>query len=120
MCRACLRANVLTCRKHANFLFLHASVPIYVPTSHKVKVRQCFNLTCQYARQHVDFATWLANMPKGVPVFLKFFLRNAKGNSCTLLLYEKLYIILDITIIQICICIVHKNYHTSFLYFMSY
>ena len=106
---SCQCTNVLTCRKHANFLFLHASVPINVPTSHKVKVRQCFNLACQCARQHVDFATWLANVPKGVPVFLKLFLRNAKGNFYTLLLYEKLYIILDIIVIQICICIVHEN-----------
>ena len=32
---SCKHANVLTCRKHAN-LFLHASVPVNVPTSHKV------------------------------------------------------------------------------------
>ena len=42
--------------------------------------------------------------------FLTFFLRNAKGNFYTLLLYKNFYIILDIIVIHmICVCIVHEN-----------
>ena len=35
-------------------------------------------------------------MPKTVPTFQTFLLRNAKGNFYTLFLYKKFYIILDI------------------------
>ena len=43
-------------------------------------------------------------------IFQTFLLRNGKGNPYTLLLYKKLYIILDIIVIHIiCICIIDKN-----------
>ena len=43
-------------------------------------------------------------------MFQSVVLQNAKGNFCTLLLYKKFCIILDIVVIHIiCICIVHKN-----------
>ena len=90
VCRACLRANmvyvgkclhanvllcqcanVLTYQKHANFLFLHASVPINVPTSRKVKVCPMFQLgmpicqtACQFCNLTCQRAKWCASFSK--------------------------------------------------------
>ena len=82
--------------------------------------------TCQRVIQRpnvltwrASFSTWCINVPKGVPIFQAFLLRNAKWNFYTLLLYRKFYILLDIIIIRIiCICVVNKNciilhFHTS-------
>ena len=48
-------------------------------------------------------------VPKDVLNFQTFLLRGAKGNFCTLLFNKKFYIILDVKVIHICMCIVHKN-----------
>ena len=51
-----------------------------------------------------------ANVLKGMPNFQTFFLRKAKENFYTLLLYKKFYIILDIIVVHlICVCFIHKN-----------
>ena len=61
-------------------------------------------------QKRANFSFLRANVPYGVPMFQTFFLRNAKGNFYTLLLYKKFYITLDIIVMHIvCICIVHKN-----------
>ena len=86
-------AACFTCQR-ANFSFLPANVPINVPTCQTAC--QCFNLACQ-------------RVPNGVPIFWTFLLRNDKWNFYTLLLYKKFYIIIDIIVIHICICIVHRN-----------
>ena len=84
LCARVVYANV---PKRANFSFLRANVPMNVPTYYKAC--QFFTLSCQ-------FLTWRTNMPKTVPTFQTFLLRNAKGNFYTLFLYKKFYIILDI------------------------
>ena len=112
-CQRGLRANVLACQcgSRANVLAcqrgLSANVPkacqvlIFtckraknVPTYHKAC--QCFNLACQHAKRRANFSTWHANVPKSVPIFQTFLLRNAKANFYTLLLHKNFYNILDI------------------------
>ena len=104
-----MRASVVyvpTCQTRAHFSFLHANMPINVSTRQRCanystwranmpKVSQFFNLTCQRPKRHANFSFWRAN----VPLFWTFLLQNAKGNSCTLILYKKFYIILDIIVI---------------------
>ena len=77
----CQRVCVPTCQKRANFSVLRASVPINVPTCHKA---------CQFFK-HSSY-----EMLRG-------------GGFYTLSSYKKFCIILDIIVIHICICIVHKN-----------
>ena len=109
----CLRANV---PKRAKFLFFtcqrakkRANVPYGLP------MFQLGMPTCQTACQFFNLA---CQRPKSVPIFQTFLLRNAKGNSYTLLLYERFYIILDIILIHImCVCIVHIN--CIILYFLK-
>ena len=118
----CLCASVVyvpTCQRCAHFSFFRANVSINVPTCHMAC--HCFNLWCQRAKWCTNFSTRPANVPKGVSIFQTFLWRNAKGNFYTLLLYKKFYILLDIIVIQICICIVSKNcINNLFLYFISY
>ena len=77
------------------------------------KLCQFFNLACQRGKRHANFLFLRANVPKGVPIFQTFFLRNAKGNFFTLLFYKKFYIILDVIVIHmISICIV-QHFYTS-------
>ena len=98
----CQCACVPTCQSVPSSYFLRANVPKNVRMCHTAC--QCFNLACQ--------------RPKSVPIFQTFLLRNAKGNSYTLLLYERFYIILDIILIHImCVCIVHIN--CIILYFLK-
>ena len=109
--RACAPAW-FTCQRAKNMPASH----FYVPTCHTAC--QCFNLACQRAKWRANFSTWRVNVPKSVPVFQTFLLRNAKWNFYTLLLYEKFYIILDIIVMHmICICIVNKNF--TILHFYS-
>ena len=108
----CLRASIVyvpTCLRHKrpNFSILCASVLINVLTCHNVC--QCFKLKRQCAKRHANFPTWCAKMSKGVRIFQTFLLQNAKGNFYTLLLYKKFYIMFDIIVIHVCICILHKN-----------
>ena len=98
MC-ACVPASS-TCQ-HACQRGSRANVP---------KVCQFLIFTCQ-------FSTWRANMPKSVPIFNTFLLQNAKGNFYTLLLYKKIYFILNIIVIHI-ICI-YISYIKTELYFIS-
>ena len=88
VCQCGLRTNVLSYQRAKRVPTLH----FYLPTCHQ---------TCQPAIR-------CTNVPKILPIFQAFFLRNAKGNFYTLSLYKKFYIILDIVVI-ICICIAHKN-----------
>ena len=53
-CDRGLRANVPACQKHPSFSFLHANVPINVPTYHTVY--QCFKLACQHAKRRANFS----------------------------------------------------------------
>ena len=117
-CQRGLRANVLACLRG-----LLTNVPACqcaksVSTSYfKVSLSQPTNnvltchTACQCAKWRVKFWIWRTNVPKGVPIFQTFLLRNAKGNFYTLSLYKKLYILLDIIV-------VHKiriilNFYTS-------
>ena len=98
---------------------LHAkSVPsshFYVSTCHKAC--QCFNLACQCAKRCATFSSWHANMPKSVPVFQTFLLRNAKGNSI-LYYYIKSSTLYLISYLYIsCVCILHINF--VILYFLK-
>ena len=122
-CQRGLRANLLACQRG-----LRVNVPAYQrakgePTSHFYvptcqKTYQCFNLACQHAKRCANFSTWRAIVPKSVPIFQTFLLRNAKGNFYTLLSYKKFYIILNITLIHImCICIVQIS--CIILYFLK-
>ena len=100
------------CQKHANFSFLLVNVPKNVLTCQTAC--QCFNLVYQRAKRRASFSTWRSIVPKSVPIFQTFLLRNvkeiSKGNFYTLLLYKKFYIMLDIILIHImCICIVYIN-----------
>ena len=123
-CQRGLRANVLTCQRdlRANVPACHhaKSVPtfhFYVPACHTAC--QCFNLACQRDKWRANISTWRANVPKGVPIFQVFLLRNAKWNFYTLSLYRKFYILLDIIVVNIIrICVVNKNllYFTSVLH----
>ena len=69
----------------------HDSMPINVLTC---------PTACQRSKQSASFSVWCSNVPKGVPPFQTFLLRNTKGSFFTLLLHEKLYIILDIIVIH--------------------
>ena len=92
----CQRACVPKYQKRANFSFIRAKV-----------IRRAIVLS------------WRANVPKGVPIFLLFFLWNAKENFYILLLYKKFYILLDMVVTHmICICIVNKN--CIILYFYTH
>ena len=106
------RGNVPTCQTHANFLFLSVNVPINVMTCKRcANVANVVKLACQRAKQCANFSFWHANVPKGLPNFQTFFLRNAKGSFYTLLLYKKFYIILDIIVMHVIyICIIHKHF----------
>ena len=84
---------------------------VYVPTYQRTNKRanvpngglilQLCVQTCQMARQFFNLVCQRANVPKGVSIFQTFFLRNAKENVYSLSLYEKFYILLDITAINI-------------------
>ena len=57
-------ASMPTCRKRANFSFLHANVLIDVPTCHTLC--QCFNLACQFFNlpcQHAKNCANFSNIP---------------------------------------------------------
>ena len=89
---------------------------VYVPSCLRLNVPKACQLlifTCQRANKlaisHANFSTWPANLPKSGPIFQTLLLRNAIGNFYTLLLYKKFYIILDIMLLRMCICIAHKN-----------
>ena len=114
-CQLGLPANVLACQRG-----LLVNVPayqqakgvatshVYVGTGHK-----CANVPIAY-----QCFIRRANVPKRMPTFQAFLLRNAKGNFSTLLLYKKFYIILDIIVVHIiCICNVHK--HCIILHFYT-
>ena len=94
---------------------MRACVPAW-STCHSACVPAWF--TCQCAKWGATFSTLRANLPKSVPVFQTFLLRNAKGNFYTLSLYKKFYIILDIILTHImCVCILHIN--CIILYFLK-
>ena len=97
--------NVPACQRCTNYSTWHANMPTTC---------QFLNLAYQRAKWHANFSFWHANVPKGVLNLQTFLLRNAKRNFYTLLLYKKFYIILDIIVIHICICITH-----IVLYFIS-
>ena len=107
---ACLRGlltNVPVCPCAKNVSTSYFKVSLCQPTNN---VLTC-HTTCQCAKWRVKFWTWRTNVPKGVPIFQTFLLRNAKGNFYTLSLCKKLYILLDIIV-------VHKiriilNFYTS-------
>ena len=95
------------------------------------KVCKLFDLACQRAKSLTTFQLGVqttcqfsfccANVPKGMPNFQTFFLRNVKGNFYTLLLYKKFYIILDIIVIHmICICFVYENCFILYFYTSSH
>ena len=112
----CQCAGVPMYQKRAKFSFLRANVPKNVSACHKAC--QCFNLACQRAKRRANFSTCGASVPKSVPIFQTFLLRNAKGNFYILLSYKKFYIVLDIILIHImCVCIVHIN--CIILYFLK-
>ena len=79
-----LRANVLECQR-ANPSFLRTSMPMNVSTCYRAC--QCFNLVCQHAKRYANFSTWYLNVPKGMPIFRKFFFRNVKGNFYTIVIH---------------------------------
>ena len=101
---------------------MRASV-VYVATKVPVSVSMCQKranfsfLRAKRAIRRANCLTWRAHIPKSMPIFQTFLLRNAKGNFYTLLLHEKFYIILDIIYKQIiCICMVLGNFVRLHLY----
>ena len=89
----CLRANVpkayqfliFTCQRASQRANVSYDVPMFQLNVPKCqKAYQCFNLACQRAKRRASVSTWGANVPKGVPIFQTFFLRNAKGNLYSL------------------------------------
>ena len=99
---------------------IRACVPAWF-TCQRACVPKAFQLRANVLTCHTraNVLTWRANVPKGVPIFQVFLLGNAKWNFCTLLLYRKFYILLDIVVIYIIfICVVNINcitihFHTS-------
>ena len=104
-CQRGLRANVLACQRG-----LRANV---------TKACQLLIFKCQRAIRRANVSTWRANVPDDVPIF-QFgvpacqkacqFLKHSSFETFLyfILLYEKLYTVLDIIFIHImCICIVH-------------
>ena len=94
-CHGCLRVNVVYVSTYfrASVVYVLFGVP-----------------ACQCAIRRANVLTWRANVPKRVSIFQTFLLQYAKGNFYTLLLYKKLYILLDLIVIHIiCISIVHKS-----------
>ena len=92
-CQRGLRANVpkayqfliFTCQRASERANVPYNVPVFQLNVPKCqKAYQCFNLACQRAKRRVSVSTWGANVPKGVPIFQTFFLRNAKGNLYSL------------------------------------
>ena len=86
-CHRGLRTTVLTCQRAKSVPASHFYVPINVPTCQffnlacqHAKACQYFNLACQRVEWRANFSTWRANVPKGVPIFQTFLLRNAKWN----------------------------------------
>ena len=72
-CQHGLRVCMLTCQNACQLLILiyqrakkRANVPY--------RVCQCLNLMCQSDRRRANLSTWLANAPKGVPIFQTFLL----------------------------------------------
>ena len=111
----CQRACIPTSQRRANVPCLRANGPWMCQRAYSVPM---FYSTCQRAKWRANFLTWRANVPKRMPTFQAFLLRNARGNFCTLLLYKKFSIILDIIVIHIvCICNVHK--HCIILHFYT-
>ena len=116
-CQRVLRVCMLTCQNVCQLLIL-----IYQRAHKRANVLygvcQCLNLTCQSDRRRANFSTWLANAPKGVPIFQTFLLWNTKGNLCTSQkTYKKIYIIIDI--IVICVSYVYVSYIKIVLHFIS-
>ena len=116
-CQRVLLVCMLTCQNACQLLIL-----IYQRANKRANVLygvcQCLNLTCQSDRWRANFSTWLANAPKGVPIFQTFLLWNAKGNLYTSQKnYKKIYIIIDI--IVICVSYVYVSYIKIVLYFIS-
>ena len=65
---------------------------------------------------HVPMYQKTCQRAEGVSMFQSVLLQNAKGNFCTLLLYKKFSIILDIVVIHM-ICI-YVSYIKIVLYFI--
>ena len=101
-CHAWLRASVVyvpTCYVTASFTSQRACVPTY--------------------QKSANFLFLRVNVPKGMSIFRTFPLRKDKANLYTLLLYEKLYIVLDIIVIHIHISYLYVPYTKAVLYFIS-
>ena len=78
----CLCASMVyvpTCQKHANFSFLHASMPINVQMCHMAC--QCFNLACQHAKRCTNFSSWHAMCQKACKFFKHFSSKMLKEIS---------------------------------------
>ena len=58
-----------------------------------------FYLAYQRAKRCAIFSSWRVNVPKSVPMFQTFLLRNGKGNLYALLLYKKFYFVYNKIII---------------------
>ena len=72
----------------------------YVPTCQRAEAMTIIQLGLPVYQRCANVSTWGAQVPKGVPIFQTFLLRNAKGNFYTLLLYKIFYILLDIIVIH--------------------
>ena len=94
-CQHGLRANVLTCQRG-----LHANVSP-CQRAKSVPIPYFYVTTCQRAIKRVKVSTWRSNVPKGMPIFQTFLLRNAKGSFYTLLLYKKLYVYVYVSYIKV-------------------
>ena len=70
-------------------------------------------------QKSANFLFLRVNVPKGMSIFRTFPLRKDKPNLYTLLLYEKLYIVLDIIVIHIHISYLYVPYTKAVLYFIS-
>ena len=70
-------------------------------------------------QKSANFLFLRVNVPTGMTIFRTFPLRKDKANLYTLLLYEKLYIILDIIVIHKHISYSYVPYTKAVLYFIS-
>ena len=69
----CLRVNVVYVQQAcllAWFSYQRVSVPV---------CQRAINFACERAKWRVNFSTWCHNVPKSVPIFRIFLLRNDKG-----------------------------------------
>ena len=91
---SCLRTNVLKASQLLIFIRQRAYKRAKLPYGVSM-----FYLAYKRDKRCAIFSSWRVNVPKSVPMFQTFLLRNAKGNLYALLLYKKFFFLYNKIII---------------------